>query len=191
MLLENLDIGKATTLPIDSESAAPFGAMGFSAWKKDSGVVFDVNFANDAIAVITEVSFDVGNFGDLDDVAIPLDEPINVVELRIWDGAVELTTPGQFIKSFDSGIPLDPWTPSSVTSFDVSGLNIASTAGSVDDYRFAIYAGDEDRALITFDEESALVIDNMRLSGIPEPTAFSLIGSAGILLILRRRRFLR
>ncbi|MGB1258880.1 MAG: PEP-CTERM sorting domain-containing protein [Akkermansiaceae bacterium] len=164
---------------IDSEDGSRYGANCFSGWSKNDCVIFDVDFANDAVGQIDEINFDVGNYGG--------SKTINQVSLRIWKNGTELTSSGQFVKNFSNGTSSNPWTASSDTSFDVSGLGLNSSAGSDDKFRFAIFVTDS-----SYSKNSRIALDNFRAVGhvdcVPEPSSAALLGLAGIATLLRRKR---
>lgn len=164
---------------IDSEDGSQYGANCFSGWSASDCVIFGVDFANDAVAQVNSVNFDVGNYGG--------SNTINSIALRIWKNGSEITSSGQFTKSFSNGTSSDPWTPSSDTTFDVSSLGINSSAGSADNYKFAIFVTDTSYA-----SNSRIALDNFRISGhvtcVPEPSSAALMGLAGLAMLIRRKR---
>lgn len=166
---------------IDSEDGSRYGANCFSGWSANDCVIFGVDFANDAVANVKEINFDVGNYGG------SANNAINQVALRIWKNGTEITSPGQFVKNFDNGTSSNPWTASSDTTFDVSSLGITSAAGSADNYKFAVFVTDTQYA-----SNARIALDNFRVNGshtcVPEPASASLLGLAGIAMLLRRKR---
>lgn len=164
---------------IDSEDGSRYGANCFSGWSANDCVIFGVDFANDAVANVKEINFDVGNYGE--------SNSINQVALRIWKNGTEITTPGQFVKNFASGTSSNPWTASSDTTFDVSGLGIDSAAGSSDTYQFAVFVTDTN-----YSSRARIALDNFRVLGshtcVPEPSSAALMGLAGLAMLIRRKR---
>lgn len=164
---------------IDSEDGSKYGANCFGGWSASDCVIFEVDFANDAVAQVNKINFDVGNYGQYNN--------INQVALRIWKNGTEITTSGQFVKNFADGTSSNPWTASSDTTFDVSGLGIDSSAGSADNYKFAIFVTDT-----SYQSSSRIALDNFRVAGkyecVPEPASASLLGLAGLMMLIRRKR---
>lgn len=165
----------------DSEDGSRYGANCFGRWSPDDCVIFGVDFANEAVVNVKEINFDVGNYGGSPS------EAINQVALRIWKNGTEITSSGQFVKNFSNGTSGNPWTASSDTTFDVSGLGITSAAGSADNYKFAVFVTDKQYA-----SNARIALDNFRVNGsyacVPEPASASLLGLAGFAMLLRRKR---
>ncbi|MCP5538177.1 MAG: PEP-CTERM sorting domain-containing protein [Akkermansiaceae bacterium] len=163
----------------DSEDNSAYGANCFGSWSANDCVIFGVDFANNAVSQVNYVNFDVGNYGE--------SSAINQVALRIWKNGTEITAPGQFVKNFASGTSSNPWTSSSDTTFNVSSLGIDSSAGSADNYKFAIFVTDTSYA-----SNARIALDNFRLIGtstcVPEPSSAALMGLAGLALLIRRKR---
>ena len=164
---------------IDSEDGSRYGANCFGGWSSNGCVIFGVDFANDAVAQINEINFDVGNYGG--------SNTINQVSLRIWKNGTEITTSGQFVKDFSNGTASNPWTASSDTSFDVSSLGLDSSQGSSDEFNFAVFVTDT-----SYDSHSRIALDNFRVNGthacVPEPSSAALMGLAGLVMLIRRKR---
>ncbi len=150
---------------IDSEDGSSQGANCFGGWSSSDCVIFEVDFANNAVAQVNEINFDVGNYGKRGG-----SHDINQIALRIWKNGTEITTSGQFLKNFDSGTSSNPWTASSDTTFDVSSLGIDSSAGSSDNYKFAVFVTDSH-----YHSDSRIALDNFRVNGthvcVPEPSS--------------------
>lgn len=163
----------------DSEDGSQYGANCFSGWSANDCVIFGVNFANEAVANVSHVNFDVGNYGG--------SNTINQVALRIFKNGSEITAPNQFVKNFANGTSSNPWTSSSNTTFDVSSLGISSSAGSSDDYQFAIFVTDT-----SYSSSQRIALDNFRVIGthtcVPEPSSAALMGLAGLAMLIRRKR---
>lgn len=168
----------------DSEDGSRYGANCFGGWSSRDCVIFGVDFANEAVAKVSEINFDVGNYGRYSSGS---GYNINQVALRIWKNGAEITTSGQFIKNFNDGTSSSPWTPGSDTIFDVSALDISSANGSSDEYKFAIFVTDK-----KYGPETRIALDNFRVIGkyecVPEPSSAALLGLAGMAMLVRRKR---
>ncbi len=167
---------------IDSEDGSQYGANCFGGWSSNDCVIFEVDFANEAVAQVNEINFDVGNYGNRGP-----GHNINQIALRIWKNGTEITSSGQFVKNFADGTSGNPWTASSDTTFDVSSLGIDSSAGSSDNYKFAVFVTDSH-----YHSDSRIALDNFRVNGthtcVPEPSSAALMGLAGLAMLIRRKR---
>lgn len=166
----------------DSEDGSPYGANGFGGWDDGDYVEFAVTFANEAVGNVKAINFDIANYcTDYDPncyaVGVYKNGNLQGYVDNQWKSITAVATAN------DSG---QPWSASANKTFDVSQYNLTSTNGSMDTFQFRIITKGADSS------KGRIALDNFRLCGtvdcVPEPNGAVLLGLAGVMLILRRRK---